>query len=192
MALACDSRTDRGGLVKYLLTMVGTLCNDTKYFQGCEYENMVGKIGFMPISYIAQEAGVSEQTAITYNGILEKNGIMYIYHFNHSFYDEGYREIRSMNNVYGLIEDKYDVAKYARGAAAKYGIDFKGIKNDDADKRRSLGMKFNAMRKGKVYSPEETKEIYDYVVEFNKNAAIMNKRGYRIEFKDESVFEGVI
>jgi hypothetical protein len=162
MALACDSRVDRGSLVKYLLTMVGTLCNDSTYFQGCEYEHMVGTIGFMPISYIAQEAGVSEQTALTYNTILEENGVVYIYRFNHTYYDEIQEKVKSLNNLYGLSEHRGNVMKFARGTAAKYNIPFSAYKQD-ADKRRSLAMKYNAMQKGKKYSEEETKEILEYI-----------------------------
>ena len=161
IACAVSARVDRGSLVKYLLTMVGTLCNDPRYFQGCEYEHMKGTIGFMPISYIAQEAGVSEQTACTYNTILEDNKIMYIYRFHHTYYDEIQERVKSLNNLYGLYESKKDVLKFARGAAAKYGVDFKDSR--DADKRRSLSMKYNAMQKGKKYSEEETKEILEYI-----------------------------
>lgn len=161
MACNVNVRVDRGSLVKYLLTMVGTLCNDPNYFQGCEYEHMKGKIGFMPISYIAQESGISEQTALSYNTILEDNKIMYIYRFHHTYYDEIQEKIKSLNNLYGLYESKKDVLKFARGAAAKYDVPFKGT--NDADKRRSLSMKYNAMKKGKKYSEEETKEILEYI-----------------------------
>lgn len=162
MALAVDSRVDRGSLVKYLLTMVGTLCNDPLYFQGCEYEHMKGTIGFMPISYIAQESGISEQTACTYNTILEDNNIMYIYRFHHTYYDEIQEKVKSLNNLYGLYENKKNVLKFARGCAAKYDIPFVADARD-ADKRRSLSMKYNAMQKGKQYSEEETKEILEYI-----------------------------
>ena len=162
MALACDSRVDRGSLVKYLLTMVGTLCNDPLYFQGCEYEHMVGQIGFMPISYIAQEAGVSEQTACTYNTILEEKYIIYVYRFNHTYYDDIQERIKSLNNYYGLFEHKQHILKFARGAAAKYDVPFKPD-TKDSNKHRSLSMKYNAMQKGKQYSEEETKEILDYI-----------------------------
>lgn len=161
MACHIDVRVDRGSLVKYLLTMVGTLCNDPGYFQGCEYKHMTGTIGFMPISYIAQESGISEQTACTYNTILEDNKIMYIYRFHHTYYDEVQERVKSLNNLYGLYESKKDVLKFARGTAAKYGVDFKDSR--DADKRRSLSMKYNAMQKGKQYSEEETKEILEYI-----------------------------
>jgi hypothetical protein len=162
MALACDSRVDRGSLVKYLLTVVGTICNDPKYFDDVQTRHMKGTIGFMPISYIAQESGISEQTACTYNTILEEQKILYIYRFNHTFYDDYYCQIRSMNNMYGLYEHKDNVLAYAKGAARKYGAKF----NDgDANKRRSLAAKYNAMQKGKQYSEEETKEILAYVRE---------------------------
>jgi hypothetical protein len=164
MACNVNSRVDRGSLVKYLLTMVGTLCNDPYYFQDCEYKHMKGTIGFMPISYIAQESGVSEQTALSYNTILEENGVVYIYRFNHTYYDEIQEKVKSLNNLYCLSEHRDNVLKFARGTAAKYNIPFTAYKQD-ADKRRSLTMKYNAMQKGKQYSEEETKEILEYIRE---------------------------
>lgn len=163
IACAVSARVDRGSLVKYLLTMVGTLCNDPKYFQGCEFEHMKGTIGFMPISYIAQEAGVSEQTACTYNTIFEDNKIMYIYRFHHTYQDDLYK-IKSFNNIYGLSEHRDNVLKFAKGMSARYNIPFTVYKQD-ANKRRSLAAKYNAMQKGKQYSEEEVQEILEYVQE---------------------------
>ena len=48
MACNIDTRIDRGGLVKYLLTMVGTLCNDPYKFQDVQVRHMRGEVGFMP------------------------------------------------------------------------------------------------------------------------------------------------
>ena len=73
MVCNISSRVDRGGLVKYLLTMVGTLCNDPYKFQDVQVRHIKGHVGFMPISYIAQESGISEPTALSYNTILEDN-----------------------------------------------------------------------------------------------------------------------
>lgn len=157
-----DARVDKGGLIKYLLTMVGTLCNDPFYYQGCEFEHMKGTIGFMPISYIAQEACVSEATALSYNTILENEKIMYIYHFRHTYYDEIKERIKTLNNVYGLFEHRDNVLKFAKGMSARYNVPFT-VHKQDANKRRSLAAKYNAMCRGKQYSEEETKEILEYI-----------------------------
>lgn len=159
MACSVDSRVDRGSLVKYLLTMVGTLCNDPYKFQDVQVRHMKGLVGFMPISYIAQESGISEQTALSYNTILEDAKIIYIYRHGHTYQDiDG--NIKTINNNYGLYENKEEVLGYARGFARMQGYT---LQQGDANKKRSLAAKYNAMQKGKQYSEEEVQEILDYV-----------------------------
>ena len=160
MACAVDARVDRGSLVKYLLTMVGTLCNDPYKFQDVQVRHMRGEVGFMPISYIAQEAGISEMTALSYNTILEDNKIIYIYRHGHTYYDEYSETIKSINNNYGLYENKSHILAYASGFARMQGYT---LQQGDANKKRSLAAKYNAMLKGKQYSEEETKEILEYI-----------------------------
>jgi hypothetical protein len=159
MACNVDSRVDRGCLVKYLLTMVGTLCNDPYKFQDVQVRHMKGLVGFMPISYIAQESGISEQTALSYNTILEDAKIIYIYRHGHTYQDvDG--NIKTINNNYGLYENKEEVLGYANGFARMQGYT---VHDGDANKRRSLAAKYNAMCKGKQYSEEEVQEILEYV-----------------------------
>ncbi len=160
MVCNINSRVDRGGLVKYLLTMVGTLCNDPYKFQDVQVRHIKGHVGFMPISYIAQESGISEPTALSYNTILEDNKIVYIYRHGHTYYDELSETIKSINNNYGLYEHKEEVLTYARGFARMQGYT---LQQGDANKKRSLAAKYNAMQKGKQYSEEETKEILEYI-----------------------------
>ena len=159
--MACNvrSRVDRGGLVKYLLTMVGTLCNDPYKFQDVQVRHIKGLVGFMPISYIAQESGISEQTALSYNTILEDEKIIYIYRHGHTYQDiDG--NIKSINNNYGLYENKKEILAYASGFARMQGYT---VHDGDANKRRSLAAKYNAMKKGKQYSEEEIREILEYI-----------------------------
>lgn len=159
MALTVDCRVDRGSLVKYLLTMVGTLCNDPYKFQDVQVRNMKGQVGFMPISYIAQESGVSEQSALSYNTILEDAKIIYIYRHGHTYQDvDG--TVKTINNNYGLYEHKEHILAYANGFARMHGYT---ANESNANKRRSLAAKYNAMCKGKEYSEEETKEILEYI-----------------------------
>lgn len=159
MACGVDSRVDRGSLVKYLLTMVGTLCNDPYKFQDVQVKHMKGLVGFMPISYIAQESGVSEQTALSYNTILEDAKIIYVYRHGHTYQDTD-GNIKTINNNYGLYENKQEVLGYANGFARMQGYT---VHDGDTNKRRSLAAKYNAMCKGKQYSEEEVKEILEYV-----------------------------
>lgn len=164
MACNISSRVDRGSLVKYLLTMVGTLCNDPYKFQDVQVRHMKGLVGFMPISYIAQESGISETTALSYNTILEDAKIIYIYRHGHSYQDiDG--NIKSINNNYGLYENKQEILGYASGFARMQGYT---VQDGDANKRRSLAAKYNAMRRGKQYSEEETQEILEYIKERNE------------------------
>ena len=178
----CSSRVDRGSLVKYLLIMIGTLCNDPYKFQDVQVRHMKGLVGFMPISYIAQESGISETTALSYNIILEDAKIIYIYRHGHSYQDiDG--NINSINNNYGLYENKKEVLGYATGFARMQGYT---VQDGDANKRRSLAAKYNALCNGVQYTQEEVQEIYEYIHNKNQNLA------YGEVARDESVFEGVI
>lgn len=160
----CSSRVDRGSLVKYLLVMIGTLCNDPYKFQDVQVRHMKGLVGFMPISYIAQESGISEQTALSYNTILEDAKIIYIYRHGHTYQDlDG--KMKTINNNYGLYENKQEILGYASGFARMQGYT---VQDGDANKRRSLAAKYNAMQKGKHYSEEETQEILEYINERSK------------------------
>ena len=61
------------------------------------------KIGSMPIDYLSKEAGVSKQTAITYNKLLEDNKIIYIKHGRGKYTEDG---IKTESNSYVRYEDK--------------------------------------------------------------------------------------
>ena len=61
------------------------------------------KIGSMPIDYLSKEAGVSKQTAITYNKLLEDNKIIYIKHGRGKYTEDG---IKTESNSYVRYEDR--------------------------------------------------------------------------------------
>jgi hypothetical protein len=165
--LACSvgDRIDRGGLVKYLLMMVGTFNNDAYRYQDCTFGGKKGFVGFMPIGYIAQEAGISEQTALSYNTILEDNNIIYVYRHGYTYYDEVDECLKTINNNYGLYEDRKEIIRFGDNVSKMHGFESKTNmqKKANANRCRSLAAKYRAMCNGKEYSTQEMQEIYEYI-----------------------------
>lgn len=108
----CPSRVDKCSLLKYFLTMVSTFNHSIFTYKGA-FEEKTGFVGFMPISYIAKETGISEQTAMSYNTILEDNKIVYIYRHN-GYYKDKNGNIKTVNNHYGLYENKKDIIRFGK------------------------------------------------------------------------------
>ena len=112
LTLSC--RTDKGALLKYFVVMMGSLSN-------CKYESYTlpkrSFVGFMPISYLAREARISESSALAYNEILEKNKIIFVYRHLNGYvdYDGVYH---NLNNNYGLYEDRKYIKQFAKSYEA--------------------------------------------------------------------------
>ena len=192
----CSGRVDRGSLLKYLLAMVGSIDQSSSMFG---YKKK-GFVGYMPIVYIAQQAGVSEQTALSYNTILEDCQVIFIYRHGRCYVDEDTGEIRTINNHYGLFEDKDMIIKFGDEYDKMHGFEpLTNIKmRAKANNRRSLAAKYRALCNGTEYTKEEAQEIYDYIHSENvKLQEMIDKKVYKWEemvpkLRDESVFEGVI
>lgn len=107
----CPCRVDKSSLLKYFLTMVGTFSHSIFAYKGID--ERTGFVGFMPITYIAKQAEISEQTAMSYNTILEDNKIIYIFRHN-GYYQDDYGNIRTVNNHYGLYENKKDIIRFGK------------------------------------------------------------------------------
>ena len=165
LACSVSDRIDRGCLVKFLLVMVGTFNNDTARYQDYAFGGRTGFVGFMPISYIAQEAGISEQSALSYITILEDNNIIYVYRHGHTYYDEVNECLKTINNNYGLYEDRKDIIRFGDNVSKMHGFESKTSiqRRANANRRRSLAAKYRAMCNGKAYNEIETQEIYEYI-----------------------------
>ena len=112
--LSLPCRTDKGALLKYFVVMVGS-------FSNIKYESYTlpkrSFVGFMPISYLAREARISESSAMTYNSILEDNKIIFVYRHPTGYVDdEGM--YHNLNNNYGLYEDKKYIRQFAKSYEA--------------------------------------------------------------------------
>ena len=193
----CPSRVDKCSLLKYLLTMVGTFSH--KEFDSMYLRHKTGFVGFMAISYIAKEAGISEQVALSYNTVLEQNEIIFIYRHGHYYQDED-GNLKTVNNQYGLFHEKANIIMFGDNYDEFLGFEsLTKVKNrENGNHNRSLAAKYRSMCAGVQYGEEETREIYEYIHEQNaKLQANIDKKVYKWEdlvekLRDESVFEGVI
>lgn len=126
---------------------------------------------YMPISYFAEKLDINPTTVCRYEKDLERIGVFYIYRSDHQ------------TNIVGFIKYASEIDHYAEKRVKQ------STKTND---RRSLMQKYNWMRRGKCYSPEETEEIRQYVIQYNHNMQALQDRfpegDYKAKIKDLTVF----
>lgn len=152
-AIDCKNKLS---LFNYFVVWSGTLNNTTTATE----RKRAGQsaVGFMPISYTAKLAKISESTAMRYNELMEQAQIIYIHRStNYIATDDG---IRSLSNHYGLYRNKVKIIAIADAAADKQ--EHLSFKKGSANHRRSMTQKLNNLKRGYCYSEEETAEILEY------------------------------
>lgn len=128
---------------------------------------------YMPLSYFVEKLEVTRtETISSYERALEIMDIIYVYRGDHK------------TNIIGYYDHKEEIERFGD---AKYGK--QSTKTND---RRSLMQKYNWMQRGKRYSPEETEEIHQYVIQYNHNMQALQDRfpegDYKAKIKDLTVF----
>lgn len=107
-------------------------------------------VGYMPVSYIASLSRLSKSTIMKYSAELERNELLFICRTDET-------------NCYGRFEDKELILEYAKNSHIYV------YNATAANRKRSLMQKYNAIRSGKEYPPEEYAEVAEYIRQYNAN-----------------------
>ena len=189
-AIMKADNTIRIQLVRYYIYLMRTLNADITVYddEGNPKNNIVGH---QPQSYLSYLTDISTHTIMRYNSILEKMHVIYVYRANDFILtDNGLKQI---TNVYGRYADKEYLIKYGNSLKEQYGsynLTYK-TKSESNTKRR-LAQMYLQLCKGKTYSEDKIREIYDYIIAQNKKyrnlAESEQNKSYLENIKDETVF----
>lgn len=156
-------------LLRYFVFIIGTLnWNITVYLTNGEYKN--GVVGNFTIDYIADRVGISTRSVIEYNKILEKEKLLYVYRQKDFVIDEE-NNIKSLSNIYGRYCDVEYIETFANNQKDyKQSYRYKKNNQEVSNNKRRLAQMYQQLLKGrgKKYTEQEIKEIYNYVIEENQ------------------------
>lgn len=181
-------------LLRYFIFVIGTInYNITVYLPNGEYKN--GIVGNFTIDYLAEKVGISTRSAIEYNKILEKEKLLYISRQDDFVIDKE-NNIKRLNNIYGRACDFEYIDTFAQNQK-KYNESYKYTNNNltKTNNKRRLAQMYQQLLKGrgKKYTNEQIKEIYDYVINENKKYENMYEKDkyedYLDKIRDIEIFE---
>lgn len=172
-------------LLRYYIFVIGTLnWNITVYLPNGEYKN--GIVGNFTIGYLADKVGISKRSAIEYNKILEKEKLLYVYRQKDFVIDDD-NNIKSLSNIYGRHCDMEYIEAFANNQK-EYKQSHRHIKNNQevANNKRRLAQMYQQLLKGrgKKYTEQEIKEIYNYVIEENQKYERMYEKSKSEDYLD--------
>ena len=177
-------------LVKYYIYLMSTINSQITVYSidGKPKRNVVGK---QTQVYLANLTGISTHTVMRYNAILEQLGIIYVYRANDFKINDS--RITQLPNVYGRGVDSEFVIKYGEDQKRwQQTYNVVRPKQDEANTKRRLAQMYIQLCKGKIYSDDEIREIYEYVVAQNQKyrnlAESEQNKSYLENIKDETVF----
>lgn len=173
---------DRLSLLRYFINFIGSI----NYNQGI-YIDATGRqktnfVGYMSQEYLYKLSGISKNTLIKFNEVLENNNIIYVYHHKKNKQeDDG--SYRAVTNHYGRYEDKEDIYKFAIQYEKEKGIADK-LSDAVSNRHKALANMYRELikGKGKSYSNDLMREIYNYIhkcnVEIQKEIDSKNSQAY--------------
>lgn len=159
---------DRLAFIRYFINFVGSV----NFYHGV-YTDATGNqktnfVGFMSQEYLYKLSGISKNTLIKFNEILESNHIIYVYHHkkNKQMKDDSYRAV---TNHYGRYKDKEDIMKFALQYEQEKGIADK-LTDAVSNRHKGLANMYRELVKGKGqnYSDTLIREIYNYIHKCNQ------------------------
>lgn len=172
-----DQDTDKFALCRYFIQMIGTINFSQGVYtgSGSGLEMVTNFVGFQSQEKLAKISGISRSSVVNYNAILEQLEIIYIFNCDGYIRDDIDGTIKSPNNHYGRFSNAELIKQFALQYIDVCGIITEHTKHskEDTNRGRSLSQKYNALCKGKEYSLEEIREIYDYI--HGKNEELMDK-----------------
>ena len=122
-------------------------------------------VGYMPVDYLCTLSGITSNTLFTYNAILEKEKLLYIYRHNKDLRDSN-GNIKSISNHYG----RYCDAEYIEKFALQYEntLDIETLTKRQTKENKSLANKYHQMIEyGTRYDSDTENQIYNYVHKCN-------------------------
>lgn len=130
-----------------------------------------GVIGFSSIEALAKLSNINKDTVLSYNKVLEKEKILYIYRAKELMLIDN--ELSGITNTYGRYKYKKYVIGKGEEHKEEYGYDkfTANIKHKTkkTTERKSLGAKyFNLVSGNKMYDEQTIIDIYRYAVEYNR------------------------
>lgn len=147
-------------LLKYYTTLISHINRDTKCW--C-----------MSVDELRTETGVSMNTALNYNDVLEKNELLYVHRIKKALYDTDDDTIKSIVNTYGRYKDRGVIELYANSkfnkVASMRNID---IRFPEEPNGRSIKQRYNkyvdGLQKGNTYTDEFVSELRDSCKLYNE------------------------
>ena len=159
---------DRLSMLRYYINLIGSI----NYNQGI-YIDATGRqknnfVGYMPQEYLYKLSGISKNTLIKFNEILESNKIIYVYHHKKNKQEED-GSYRAVTNHYGRYEDKEDIYKFAIQYEKEKGIADR-LSDTVSNRHKALANMYRELEKGKGqnYGDDLIREIYNYIHKCNK------------------------
>jgi hypothetical protein len=159
---------DRLSMLRYYINLIGSI----NYNQGI-YIDAIGRqknnfVGYMSQEYLYKLSGISKNTLIKFNEILESNKIIYVYHHKKNKQeDDG--SYKAVTNHYGRYEDKEDIYKFAIQYEKEKGIADR-LSDAVSNRHKALANMYRELEKGKGqnYGDDLIREIYNYIHKCNK------------------------
>lgn len=177
-------------MLKYYVALISTFNWSKNMSHIQNMPNLQGKIGAMPIEYIALQADISSRTCIRYNDILSNIKMIYVYKSNDKIkFDDSLKQI---NNCYSRYEDRELCRLYASNYENAMGYQHKIVKTrkkkEQADNNRRLAQIYNRIcdGHGDSYDNATIREVYLYVQNMNKYIQSEIDEKYRQEYMTES------
>lgn len=167
-----DFAGNKAKLIRYFVNVVSTFMHGREWtYELPDGSKTDGVIGFSSIDILSNISCVNKDTVLTYNKILEKEKILYIYRAKDLILINN--ELTGITNTYG----RYKYKKFVIGEGEEHKADYAYKKSVDNVKhktkktteRKSLGAKyFNLVSGNKLYDEKTIIEIYRYAVEYNE------------------------
>lgn len=179
-----NCKTNKYSVLRYFILLIGTF-NPKIQVELESGEKASNIIGDMPIKYLSQITGLSESTIMSYNKQLEKLKLIYISH-TRDYYSLSDGAIKSLPNIYSRYRHKIFAHRFANLQSLKTHTFCGRSTKEESNHKRRLMQRYNRIMTNKgVYSPEEVKEIYDYIIDSNKKyQGLYDKSEYKA-FKEK-------
>lgn len=159
---------DRLAFIRYFINFVGSINFNQGIYTDATGTQKTNFVGYMSQEYLYKLSGISKNTLIKFNEILESNHIIYVYHHkkNKQMEDDSYRAV---TNHYGRYKDKEDIMKFALQYEEKNGIADK-LTDAVSNRHKALANMYRELVKGKGqnYSDNLIREIYNYIHKCNE------------------------
>lgn len=186
-----DFSGSKAKLIRYFVNVVSTFMKGKRWkFELSNGMERDGIVGFSSIQHLSDISNINKDTIVTYNKILEKEKILYIYRANELILRSD-KTLDGITNTYGRYKYKSIIQGKGELHKSEYGYDKErdNIKHKTRKtaERKSLGAKYYYLLEGQDYDEKTIIEIYRYAVEYNK----LHERDslYENQLKDLEFFD---